>query len=173
MPYIWHDGMTAPARSGAVCHELIAWPYRSLPVSGFVWFIAITAGLLLLPLLALLGSPVMWGVLPFILATLAGLWVAITRTYRSGATREVLHLGADRVELIRHDEGREDRCFEANPYWLRVALHNGPVEDYLTLSGDGREVELGAFLTPQERRKLDYELRERLRHLRDSDDGPI
>ena len=48
MPYRWTDHDAAPERSGAVSHELVAWPHRSLPRSGFVWFIAATAGLLAL-----------------------------------------------------------------------------------------------------------------------------
>ncbi|MCB1513056.1 MAG: DUF2244 domain-containing protein [Hyphomicrobiaceae bacterium] len=46
-------------------------------------------------------------------------------------------------------------------------MRDGPVEDYLTLAAQGREVELGAFLTPEERRELDRELRHRLAALRE------
>ena len=48
------------------------------------------------------------------------------------------------------------RDWEANPYWVRLKLHEagGPVPKYLTLSGAGREIELGAFLTPGERVEL-------------------
>ncbi len=37
---------------------------------------------------------------------------------------------------------------------------------YLTLKGEGREVELGAFLTEDERLRLADDLRERLARLR-------
>jgi len=55
--------------------------------------------------------------------------------------------------------------WEANPYWVRVALHakGGPVPNYLTLSGGGREVELGAFLSPPERVELKSLLERELR----------
>lgn len=167
MPYRWIDHPAAPDRSGAVFHELVAWPHRSLPRVGFVWFIAVTAGLLLLPLLPLIGTPILWGILPFMVVAVAGVWVAITRTWRSGETRELLRFDASRLELVRLDPGQPERRFEANPYWLRVALRDGPVEDYLTLATQGREVELGAFLTPEERRELDRELRHRLAALRE------
>lgn len=167
MPYRWHDHAAAPERSGAVLHELVLWPHRSLPRRGFVWFIGATAALLALPLLAVVGHAVLWGLLPFALAAVAGLWFAIGRSYRSGETREVLRLGREALDLTRSDPGRPDRRWRANPYWVRVALRaDGPVEAYLTLSGGGREVELGAFLSPEERRALEPELRRRLAGLR-------
>ena len=167
MPYLWRDEPTAPEQSGAVFHELTLWPYRSLPRKGFVWFIAITCAMLALPLLAVLGRTALWGLLPFAAASVAALWFAIGRSYRSGQTREVLTLGADTLDLVRSDPDRPERSWHTNPYWVRVVLRrDGPVEDYLTLSGDGREVELGAFLSPEERRALATELERRLSDLR-------
>ena len=153
MPYEWQD------RAGG--RVLRAWPYRSLPRKGFVWFIGVTATLSAMPLLALLGNPVLWGLLPFMLITLAGVWWAISRSYRSGTTLEVLELSPDQLRLTRHDPGRADRVWLANPYWIRAILRPGPVESYLVLTGDhesGREVELGAFLSPEERETLQREV---------------
>jgi uncharacterized membrane protein len=42
----------------------------------------------------------------------------------------------------------------------------GPVEHYLTLKGGGREVEIGAFLSPEERLALRAELTEAFARLR-------
>jgi uncharacterized membrane protein len=42
----------------------------------------------------------------------------------------------------------------------------GPVEHYLTLQGGPREVEIGAFLTVEERLALQRELLDRLRAVR-------
>ena len=153
MPYEWQD------RDGT--RVLRAWPYRSLPRKGFVWFIGVTAGLSALPLLALLGNAILWGLLPFMLLTLGGVWWAISRSYRSGTTLEVLELSPARLRLTRHDPGRTDRVWQANPYWIRAILRPGPVESYLVLVGDlesGREVELGAFLAPEEREALHREV---------------
>ncbi|RJK99471.1 DUF2244 domain-containing protein [Paracoccus siganidrum] len=164
MPYRWTDA--APEDSGAVSHHLLLWPYRSLPRRGFVWFIGITAALLALPMLAALGSTALWGLLPFALLAVTGIWLALQRSYRSGQTREELHLSRRRLHLRRSDPGRPDREWETNSYWVRVNLRPGPVEDYLTLSDGQREVELGAFLTPEERRQLQGELQQRLGALR-------
>ncbi|MTH34141.1 DUF2244 domain-containing protein [Paracoccus limosus] len=162
MPYRWHD--TAPEQSGAV-FRLEIWPHRSLPARGFVWVIGLTATGLALPLLALLGTTELWGLLPFALLAIWALWVAIRRSY--AAPREELVMDARSLHLRRSDPGRPDRVWQANPYWLRLALHaDGPVEDYLTLTDGQREIELGAFLAPEERVALHDELAERLRRLR-------
>ena len=54
--------------------------------------------------------------------------------------------------------------WQANPHWVRVTLHKtgGPVPNYLTLRGNGREVEIGAFLAEEERLTLQHELRRAL-----------
>lgn len=158
MPYEWVTRYQAPERSGAfameppLLAELHLWPHRSLPRTGFVGVIGGTAGLLALPLIAVLGTPVLWGLLPFAVATVWGLWIALRRSYRDGEVTEVLRLWPDRVRLDRQDKhGR--RKWEANPHWASVHLHRqgGPVAAYLTLKGAGREVEIGAFLSEEER----------------------
>ena len=140
------------------------WPYRSLPRRGMVWFIGGTAALIGVPLLAVLGSPVLWGLLPFLLATIAAVWWALERSYRDGEIVEDLALTADQITLVRHGPRGRRQDWQANPHWVRLTLHakDGPVPDYLTLSGNGREVELGAFLTRSERVALRGELADRL-----------
>lgn len=167
MPYRWTDNDTAPDHSGAVLHELLLWPHRSLPRRGFVWFIGLTVATLALPLLALVGTSILWGMLPFAALAVAGVWYGLHRSYRSGETTEVLRLSPDALELLRHDPGRPDRRWDTNPYWVRPMLRgDGPVEDYLTLTDGQRELELGAFLTPEERRTLHGDLLKRLAALR-------
>lgn len=166
MPYAWHDD-TAPEQSGAVSYRLEVWPYRSLPRGGFVWVIGLTAGALALPLLAVVGSVVLWGLLPFAALAVWGLWHAIQRSYHSGSTREVLVLTPHSLELTRSDPGREDRVWQTNPYWVRAGLRaNGPVEDYLVLTDGRREIELGAFLAPEERQSLHVEMQRHLAKVR-------
>lgn len=166
----------APGNSGAFSHargdaplaKLRIWPHRSLPVEGFVWFIAITAAAIALPMLAVLGSPVLWGILPFALSIIIALWAAFRRNYRDGALTEELALWSDRIELVQNDPYRGVRRWNAHPYWVRPVLHpsGGPVEHYLTLKGGGREVQLGAFLSPEERIALYGELTQELARLR-------
>lgn len=164
MPYLWTE--TAPDTSGAFLQTLTLWPHRSLPRRGFVWFIAVTAGFLSLPVLAVLGTQVLWGLLPFMALAVGGVWFAIQHSYRSGQMREELLLDRTRLQVRRNDPGRPERIWQTNSYWVRPSLRKGPVEAYLTLSDGQREIELGAFLTPEERRSLCDDLDRRLARLR-------
>ena len=157
----------APASSGAFSSGdpplavLELHPHRSLTAKGFVWFFGATLVMIAVPLIAVLGTPVLWGLLPFFALALWGLWAAIERNRRDRARlTERLTLWRDRIEILRTEPDGGERHWHADPYWVRLSLRaeGGPVEDYLTLSGGGREVELGAFLAPGERADLYREL---------------
>ncbi len=164
----------APASPGAFSHaagqrpraRLHLWPYRSLPRRGFVAVIGLAFTLLLLPLLALVGSLLLWGMLPFVLTALAALWFFLEKSYRDGEILEELTIWDDLITLDRHGPAGAHQHWQANPYWTTVQLYptGGPVPDYLTLKGGGREVELGAFLSEDERAPLCHTLRQILAH---------
>lgn len=161
MPYEW-----LPPQDDA--QHLHLWPHRSLTQAGFVWFVGATAGLIGLPLFGVLGSPVLWALLPFLLAAVWAIWYALRKNGRDRDIVEDLTLAADRITLVRHGPKGQRQAWEANPYWVRVTLHatGGPVPNYLTLKGEGREVELGAFLSEEERVALHADLRDRIPQLR-------
>jgi uncharacterized membrane protein len=133
-----------------------------------VWFLGGTALCITLPLLGLIGSPVLWGLLPFLLATLWAIWWALEKSFRDAEIVEEMEITPNRVTLVRHGPKGKRQDWQANPHWLRLTLHatGGPVPQYLTMKGEGREVELGAFLTEAERSQLAAEITERLRPLR-------
>ncbi len=162
MPYEW-----LPSTAGRDA-RLHLWPYRSLSRRGFVWFIGGTAFLIALPVLSVLGSPVAWGLLPFLAAAVIAIWWALERSYRDGEILEDLTLGGDRVTLTRLGPRGRRQKWEANPHWVRVVVHptGGPVPNYLTLQGGPREVELGAFLSGEERLALQAEVADALSTLR-------
>ena len=178
MPVSWTIDNQAPEhRSGAFLrasgrnarYRLLLTPSQALSERGFATFIAMTALFFLLPLLAVLGSPVLWGLLPFLMLVLWGIWHALRRN-RATLNRisEEVTLTRDVMELIRHAPGHPVRNWRANPYWVRLHLHTdtGPVENYLTLSGGTRDVEIGAFLSPDERAQLHDDLQSALASLR-------
>ncbi|MDJ1007742.1 MAG: DUF2244 domain-containing protein [Paracoccaceae bacterium] len=156
MPYRWTETPTETT--------LDLWPHQSMTPRGFTWFIGATAALLALPLIALLGSPVVWVLLAFFLATLAALWWALSANVAARHSREALTVSPDRMHLAHLPARGPALEWEANPHWVTVHLHqDGPVEKYLTLRGNGREVELGSFLSPEEREGLFEDLTRLLR----------
>ncbi|MGL5011013.1 MAG: DUF2244 domain-containing protein [Paracoccaceae bacterium] len=159
MPYQWSPSPEPHLR---------LWPYRSLSPRGFVWFIGTTAALIALPLITLIGQPVWWGLLPFIGAALAAIWFALNRNTRDAAILEELHLTPTRITLTRHAPRSAPQQWEANPHWVQLHLYptEGPVPQYLTLRGNGREVELGSFLSEEERVTLRQELHKALTEIR-------
>lgn len=136
--------------------------------TGFVAFMGATFGMIAVPLLSVIGTPVLWGLLPFFALVTSGLWLAINRNQRDNALSETLTIRANEVELVRRQPRKEEQRWTANPYWVSVHLHPGdtPVEKYLTLKGNGREVELGAFLSPDERVALQGDVSDALARTR-------
>lgn len=136
--------------------------HQSMTETGFVTFMGATLVLVVIPLLAVLGTPILWVLLAFIAMAIGGVWFAISRNQSDGTRSETLIVAPEHTELVHRDsKGREQR-WEANPYWVTVHLHPGdkPVEHYLTLKGGGREVEIGVFLSPEERQILYGELQD-------------
>ena len=157
MPYEW----SSEPPHQTTRWELSLWPYRSLLRKDFVIFIGATGALVLLPLLAVLGSPVLWGLLPFLLLMLGSMWFALHVSYKRGEVLEELRVDEAHAHLVRHNPNGQVQKWEANRYWVSVHLHpkDGPVENYITLRGGDREVEIGAFLDPAERLALYDELK--------------
>jgi uncharacterized membrane protein len=160
MPYEWKSSEPTPET-----WELSLWPYRSLLRKDFVLFFGATALIVTLPLIALLGKTVLWGILPFFGLMLLGLWAAISTSYKRGEVLEVFSATAEQVELKRHNTDGSVQNWSTNRYWVSVHLHQtgGPVENYLTLRGGDREVEIGSFLDVDERLALYGELKQALR----------
>lgn len=160
MPYEWTE-----AETEGDPQTVVLWPHRSLSKRGFTIFIGITFVMILMPLIPLLGTPVLWGLLPFLLAALAAIYLFLMRSYRDGELLEEVRLTPELIEITRHNPRGPQQQWSANPYWVQLSMHptRGPVENYITLSGEGREVELGAFLSPEERRELFGHLDDKLR----------
>lgn len=125
-----------------------------------------SALMLALPLIALLGNPVMWGLLPFAGIVLSALWFALRRNWQDRSILEEMQMDREGVHLRRVNPRGPAQEWHADPHWVAVNMipNGGPVGNYLTLTGGGREVELGSFLTPEERLTLHAEL---IRLLRD------
>ena len=162
MPYIINNETGA----GKVT-TIELWPYNSLKPKGFAFFFGATFALIALPLFSVLGTKVFWGLFPFLFLTLMGIWFAIRKSLRDRQILEQLTLHKEELVLIRQDPNGEQKEWVCSPYWSKLRIYDkeGPVANYITLSGNGREVELGSFLGEDERKELFHELNRLLKKL--------
>ncbi|MEO0913872.1 MAG: DUF2244 domain-containing protein [Pseudomonadota bacterium] len=153
-----HSGRGAPS------YSVTLWPNRSLSANGLRAVMGITGVGLLIPLIPFLGTPVAWGLIPFLVAALFAVYAAFMRSYRDGRLHEVLRLWPDLITVERVDPKGRTQSWQANPFWVELKMHSDArVENYITLRGSGRTIELGAFLAPEEREALHAELETALR----------
>lgn len=164
---VLHSGQSDPfTRNDTPVWSITLWPYRSLSPKGFRVILGITAVGLALPLLALAGTGVMLALAPYAGLALFALWAFIKLSYRSGRVTEVLRLWPDAIAVERREPQGRILRWAANPYWVDIEMNDTKaVQSYLTLRGNGRTIELGAFLTPEERIELATELRTRIAQL--------
>lgn len=147
MPYTWTTQHNAPPQ---IMHLK---PHESLPARGMAAFVLTTFALILLPTLGLLGTPLLWALLPFVMLAVWGIYFALQKNHKHLQITEILTLTSDLAKLSHTKPNGEVITWECNRYWTQVHMHEtgGPVPNYVTLKGMGREVEIGAFLSEDER----------------------
>ena len=149
----WRDRRDRPV------YQVRLWPNQSLTQTGTRIFFGVSGAMLCIPLLAVVGTPVFWGLLPFALAALGAAWWAIRRNSRNLELSETVEIWRDEVRIERREADGRMRRWQSDPLRTRLQLHkDARIEDYLTVTGGGREVELGAFLAPEERVALAEEI---------------
>ena len=134
-------------------------PHRSLAPHGF----RVLMGVLIAANLAV-GIPFLvsgaWPVLGFMGLDILGFYLLFKLNYRSGKLFERLRLtDADFTIARQHPDGlRQNWRFQ--PYWLRVAIDDPPRhESQLIIGSHGKQVVVGAFLTPEEKLQVADALR--------------
>ncbi|WP_282127234.1 DUF2244 domain-containing protein [Roseobacter litoralis] len=154
MPYQW---ISQPDETP---QTLRLWPHNSLPPQGMAAFVLATFAMILIPVVTMLGSPVLWGLLPFVLLAVWGIYHALQRNRKARNIVEVLTLNDEEAHLIRTEPTGATREWDCNRYWTTITKYekDGPIPHYVTLKGMGREVEIGAFLSEEERVALYDEL---------------
>lgn len=168
MPYEWMTPLTeAPAddapgfaEGAAPIAVLHLWPYRSLPKRGFAVVMGMAFAAVLIPVSAFIGTLAWWWLIVPALTVLGALWWFLDRSYRDGEILEELEIWPDHIRLTRTGPRRQRAEWEVNIYWVSLSQHEtgGPVPHYLTLGGGGRDVEIGAFLSEDERPRLHDEI---------------
>ena len=136
--------------------RLTLWPNRSLTKKQFLALMLITLFAMMIPVIPFVGTQTVIILLPFSLITLLLLFISILLSYRSGKLYERVTIWPDLIELKRVESDGTSKEWNANPYWTKVKLYEEgqKIQNYLTLTGSGREVEVGAFLAPSERLEI-------------------
>lgn len=158
MPYRWtYNADHTPA-------QLDLWAHNALPPRWLAITVLATLFAISIPLFMVIGTIAFWGLLPFVIGTVWALWFGLERNQKERSLYETLWFEEDDVTL-RHTPARGAPLeWQCNRYWAKVNIYerNGHTRDYVTLRGNGREVQIGAFLTDEERRALYGDLK---RHL--------
>jgi uncharacterized membrane protein len=136
-PVFWFD---------AVLH-----PHRSLGRRGFL----ILMGLLSLWLFSMglrfyiLGA---WPIMGFMGLDVLAVYIAFKVNYRRARVLETVQLTDERLTVCRILPNGTSREWHFQPSWVRVRMDDPPqIESPLLLTSHGRSLQIGAFLTPEER----------------------
>lgn len=80
---------------------------------------------------------------------------------------EELTIDREAVHLVRTNARGPVQEWDCESYWAKVEMHptGGPVPHYVTLKGKGRQVEIGAFLSEDERKVLYGEIADALKRI--------
>ncbi len=149
---IEHDVDTAMGGAS----RLVLRPNRSATVRQLTVFFALQA------FAAALVAGVAWSqgnvfAPPFAVLHAAFIALALRFAWRRGDRYEEVAITDDAIEGRRWDH--PEALFRAHPYWVRLRVGERRGELCLTLGASGREVEVGALLAPEERRRLAERLR--------------
>jgi len=94
-----------------------------------------------------------WPILPFAGLELAALGMALWLSMRQGRMRELIRVDDDNV-TVHKSHGDQVRRYEFQRPWTRVYLQRSAATNWpsrLSLRSMGRSVEVGSFLTDEER----------------------
>ena len=131
-------------------------PNRSLDKHGTKVVAGIIAFGFLLPIIPFIGSPIGVTLTIFSGLTFYLFLTLLQKNFQEGHTFEEILISKRKVIVVHKEKNKEKKTWEGNPYWTRVDvdINNARLKNYLTLAGKGRHIELGAFLSPDERIEL-------------------
>ena len=131
-------------------------PNRSLDTHGTKVVSGIMACGFMLPIIPFIGSPVGTTLTIFSGLTFYIFLIFLQKSFQQGATFEEVLISKNKIIVVHKEKNKECKTWEGNPYWTRVNvdIDNPKLKNYLTLAGKGRHIELGAFLSPNERIEL-------------------
>ncbi|WP_137388347.1 DUF2244 domain-containing protein [Rhodoligotrophos defluvii] len=160
-----HAIQTGSTPGEAIRFSAILTPHRSLSQRGFLLLMLFFGGVS-----AVVGTGFLvmgaWPVFGFFGLDVALLYWAFRRNYQDGTMHEQVDI-TDTALVVRKVFPREPtKEFRFIPYWVRVELVENEVLETcgpLYLTSHGARLEIGSFLSPQERRDFAGALKAALR----------
>lgn len=150
----------------AVRFDAVLHPHTSLTPRGFFLLMAVV-GLISFCAGVAFVSIGAWPVFGFFGLDVLLVYFAFKLNYRDARRYETLRLTDSLLTVERiAPSGRRER-WRFQPYWLQVEIDDHPAaKNALTLRSHGRILEIGSFLTPDEKVDLANALRAELNKLR-------
>lgn len=165
------DAAVPSAAPAPPLFDAVVYPHRSLGPTGFLVLMAglcgcsFTIGLVFY----LVGA---WPVVGFLGLDVLVVYLAFRLNYRAARAYETLRLTPAELEVTQVDARGRGRRIVFQPYWLAVDMDDPPRRDSrLTLRSHGRRLEIGRFLTPDEKLGLAQALRRALSRARRPDEA--
>ena len=136
-------------------------PHRSLGAVGFIVLMSLLSAVSFAAgiVFYLIGA---WPVVGFLGLDVLLVYLAFRASYRSARMHEWVRLTEDALTVERVGRRGERRRWHFQPFWLRVVLEERDETNRLVLSSHGRELVVGGFLAPAERRNLAVALKDAL-----------
>ncbi len=149
------------AQTSPVFFDAVLYPHRSLPPRGFLVLmlllgaVSFAAGVSFV----LIGA---WPIFGYFGVDVLVVYLAFRASYRSARMHECVRLTEDTLTVERVGQRGDRRRWQFQPFWLRVVLEEHDETNRLLLTSHGRELVVGGFLAPQERRSLAAALKDAL-----------
>jgi len=158
-------------QSSPVFFDAVLYPHRSLPPQGFVVLMVLLsavsfgAGVSFV----LIGA---WPIVGYFGLDVLLVYLAFRASYRSARMHEWVRLTEDALTVERVGQSGERRRWHFQPFWLRVVLEEREETSRLVLASHGRELVVGGFLAPAERKTLAAALKQALARWREHISAP-
>jgi uncharacterized membrane protein len=146
---------------GAPSFDAVIHPYRSLGPFGFRLFIGVLAGVNA-AFAAVMISQGAWPVAGFLGLDVLAVTVAFRLSYAQARAFERVVIDGETLSVERVDQKGARQSWEFPAYWVSVWFEESETHATVTLRSHGRSLEVGALLSPFERKDFAQALRKAL-----------
>ena len=154
------------SEAAPVFFDAVLYPHRSLPPQGFVLLMVVLGAVSFAAGMSfvLMGA---WPICGYFGIDVLLVYLAFRASYRSARMHEWVRLTGDTLTVERVGAHGERWRWQFQPYWLRVVLEEHDESNRLVIASHGRELVVGGFLAPAERKTLATALKDALHRWRD------